>query len=1490
MPRLARIRLVSIGHPRARFDDVTLDLRNRERLADDTVIWMRNGGGKTSLLNLFYSVVRPRQTDFLGGKGGEEHRRLADYVLPDDHAVIALEWELDSSAPDSNGAPLRYITGVFHEHVGSTDAARGRVDTLQRLFFATEVDPSVAELTLEGLPLHTGTSSGQRMRRTMANFRRVWRELRDAHASRDVLATDRQVEWTRQLESRGIDTQLFGYQLDMNAREGGVSELFAFRDQEEFVDFLLKTAFDSQDAERVQEQVQVFRTELERRHRQLQPDEQLCTGLHECLAVFVQLSEERGRARSALASIVRDQVQVQGRLERLQGRLRRRVEELEQDSAARRESACRGKNEAQVEAGRALSLRRHAVEYRLKATQADHQKRQVEMEQARLQLQIWKAAVPLAEALNYEHEARELRRQLRERQTENAPLFQLLTATVSRLAAALSRAAAKLRQEAADARGRASEHQEALKAKRRDAVGQAELAAAAEVGARALTGRLNEAATSKHALLRDGVLARDDEGGDEAVTRLDNDLARLADEETAAATQREDLERQRSEREAQQTRTHIRKAELGGRLETLIAQIGEATAARDALARDPVLLALLQTEVAELDHATGPAVAQATDDARRTFDAILDLRVASADDERSLTHLREYGRLPPSRDVLAILDRLRGRGLRCWSGWEYLEQNVGADQRRSVVETHPHLVAGILLHEGDYEAAAAVGQEGLLLTLPVVVARAEALLQGATSQTYTVWGPTGDGLFDGRAAGRAEQQIEQRLAAARSDIARKDEWHRELLQLVHRLETYRRAYPTGWLREQADQRDQLRSEIDGLEDDAANNAVRIEALSQELRTLATREQERRKRHNRLVEHRHRASGYHEQYGRHLEQWRQEQQGKSEEASSARQRERAIQGEVTQLEGVVEEAGREAAAKQTQAIRLDEEMAQLRHAEEPASDVDETPIDVLRGTYRRLLAEYEQKVGADTLEQLAQQRDQDAERVRRTYERVRDPLIDEARIVRTLEGVVAGESVEECCQRAEDGHWAAKQALGNVASQINRLEERRASLQEDEDRDGLAAFRTVPDVELTPEQAEDEAARAEKRSVVADQQANQDEKQSHELQREAEQTKVQVERADGQARRLATIRQDHEMLVGQASPSEDSETIGTLTDTEDTDALGKAIDVLERSFRSMANQWDGMDKRAAAQMRQVQTLCRDERFAGLQDGVARRFERLDAITLEARAPYFREQLETRLEQIRADLREADRQRDIVVDAVMSAVEQALELLRRVARLSRLPESIRGGGRCFLDIVTHAPENPAERRGRVGELVDEVIASGKLEGGLQLIQRAVRRVARPVQVRVLHPDLDAAGQRVAIPQMANFSGGERLTAAILLYCTLARLRSLQLGLTTRRTSVLVLDNPIGTVSRVKFLDLQREVARAMGIQLIYATGVHDLDAVGTLPNVVRLRNVRRDRRTRHQFVENADGDATPLGSGGVVDAVRIHVKPIPSEVTSNQENGT
>ena len=55
MARLMRLHFASIGHRDARLSPLTLDLRDENQgTGADTVLWLRNGGGKSSILNLFF--------------------------------------------------------------------------------------------------------------------------------------------------------------------------------------------------------------------------------------------------------------------------------------------------------------------------------------------------------------------------------------------------------------------------------------------------------------------------------------------------------------------------------------------------------------------------------------------------------------------------------------------------------------------------------------------------------------------------------------------------------------------------------------------------------------------------------------------------------------------------------------------------------------------------------------------------------------------------------------------------------------------------------------------------------------------------------------------------------------------------------------------------------------------------------------------------------------------------------------------------------------------------------------------------------------------------------------------------------------------------------------------------------------------------------------------------------------------------------------------
>ncbi len=1474
MPKLLRMRLVSIGHPRARFDDLLLDFRDDKSRATDSVLWLRNGGGKSSLLNLFYSVVRPRQTDFLGGKGGEEHRRLTDYVQPDDRAIVACEWQLDGDDLLFVGEPMRYLTIVFHEH-RAPSPTDGPSAGLQRLFLAVESRPDIPDLTLEGIPLTTVSEDGRPMRRSMANFRRAWRDLQVGHPDRDVFLTDKQSDWVRQLESRGIDTHLFGYQLHMNAREGGVTELFTFSDADSFVDFLLKTAFDPQDAENVRDQVRTFRTELLRRHTELQPDRELCQGLLDRLEPFSALAENRADLRQQLTVFCNSCTTLRVGL----GQLRLRTTAERENCGSRFHQFSATASEKRQVAERlldlALGLRHHALTIRLATAEAEQAQRRSEMDAAAIQEDLWTAAVPLARTLEYENRAREHREQLRSREETHAPLITQLSKAASLLLLALRSERARLETEAKARKNEAHSHKEEARRARDAATECVKNEASSKARADELDTRLHTAEARWKRLVADGVAQESEEAdaSDVTVSRLSTEISstnaksrELRETESSLQQRQNTLAEERS---ALQSSLRETKALLSG----VESDLATKRSAQEALTNDPTLLSMLQTESVVLDTVCGEALSLGRDEVRRTQEAILQLRVERADDEWATEYLRDHSRLPPTRDVLSLIEWLQHKGIRCWSGWEYLEANVVLERRRSTIVRSSRLVTGVIVHDDSALEVLRESESLPSLAGPVAVGMSQQLLDGEFDERCIVVGPSDDAMFDSSAAGRAEAEMFLRITRSRQKEGELKKWLDAVHHLVDQLARYVDIYPAMWLSDRLSKRDQLLHDIDDMQRRSEKVAAGEAQLKEEQAGVRVRHELLLKQEKELSLAHQRAVDFSEQYGQNMAAWRRDRGALRQEESRCHARQQEFGLRANQAESVASSLESESQQLVTRALRLQDEEDRIRHAGTEACASLGLSLDVLRKRYQTLLDDYDSKVGSDTLEQLAIQCDREAEAAHHRFEAVRKAHISKEMTVEAIQALESGLTAEEAKDRSKDQHWEAKQNLGlattrrkQLGKQMEELKAKRSDRPHGDEQQKIAA-------DLSPEDAEEKATQAEAHSVEAKAEGRLAESQAQECQQQVSRLEAVLERLSGIEDRLQDLSTTHAELLQQSQGDvTDEHADGTDATSLDVAVCQSTIDRLASGLIAADRKWSALDKEAEQAVRAVHEWCRSDRFASLPDGVAARFIQFGALDVENRLGYFREHLATRLEQIDADLAEADKQRDVVVDAAMSAVTQALELLTRIARLSRLPDSVPGGGRHFLDIDTNAPENPAERRARVAELIDEVIASGAVESGLELVQRATRRVARPLRVRVLHPDLDSSGTRVSIHQMANFSGGERLTGAILLYCALARLRGQQLGVTQKRTSVLLLDNPIGTVNRVRYLDLQREVARALGVQLIYATGVHDIDAIASLPNVIRMQNSRRDVRSGRRVVELEAAEST--GPPSIVDAARVH----------------
>lgn len=1464
MPRLARLRFVSIGHPQARMDDLTLDFRDAAGEPTDSTLWLRNGGGKSSILNLFFALPRPHKAEFLGGRAEAKQRSIEDYILSGDRAVMVAEWSLDPP-PDTFGLEEdRFLTGTFHERrEGSGD--------LRRLFFSTRVDPRHPSSTLEGLPLYS--ANGSRSRRTLASFREAWRSLRDGAPHLNPSDTESQREWQETLEAARIDPELFSYQVRMNQREGGADELFRFSEAEDFIDFLLALALDPGLGNRVGRNIAAWRRELVERKERLLPEAELASGLRDRMRVIEEIRSRRQALRRRLGELGARVLELES-----QGtdRGRELSDEVSEAEAARlrhlaEEERLRAESAAQVLRGTGLRL--HAATLRLHELESAYTHAQESWREADRVRRIWTGAYPLHRARQFESSARAYRLRLEEREAEHAPLRQELVAVAGRLARGLTWRAAEERRRADQARAAERDH-------RHDAAGYREQSREAdvrharlEVRLEELESRLAEVSRRRERLIGDALL-----GGDEGPEAgLDRWVA--AERDLRAAIDRID----REVRGVDETLAALRGAidhaaeavqERQTESRLLAERWAEATRVRSEIESDPVLLAALELETLDADRLDPSAAITLEATARGEERRIVDTRLTMAEDERRRLHLDERGLLPPSPDAELVAEFLEARlGGQAWTGWTWIAANVPPAEAREAVRRAPSLAQGVVVRPDDLARAQELLEEAGIEPEGLIHLTGTDGLDGFPLLPGRMVGPGETAWFDRDAARARGLEIRARLEQEARRLAAAEERHRELVQAREQLRSFRERYPRGWfastdraMREAESQEHEARARLTELRDDQARHAAERHHLEAERReTEASRRD--------AGEATARVQSFVEEHHRPAASWRGELASVRDDASRTAEESRQWEEMARAAEARADTAASEIQGHAEDARSLEDERDRVAYVE---GDVEPEPgpLDELRGQYRRLATHYEKEVGADGLVALAEENDAHAREERGRLRKLLSREVPEEVVAEHLDRLDDVERIEELRVDAEAEAGSLFGRMGNLkgridpaAEAVRRAEERCRALEVG-----------IPDrAPSTPELADAEAATLEDKARSNDRAAD---SAHHEATAIAERMARVLRRAEDLTRhvkRLERLGSDYEDLLALAIELPEPPARGPL----DESGLEPEIDRLTDALRSARSEGQDFDAERARATASIRSFVAAPDFQSLETPWLIRIQEHDEPALEEASERLAAQLEVRRNVLTEQIADVDRHRAVLVDELLAVADEGLKLLRQASTLSTLPDHLPGiGGAQFLRIATREPDEPEERRGRLALLVDE-LAEGKGDlGGVSLVQAAVRRLGRPFQVRVLHPDPALDRRTVSIPEMARASGGEQLTGAIMLYCTLARVRGRARGRSRKSSSVLLLDNPIGRASRVRFLELQREVARAMGVQLIYTTGVNDHEALRALPNILRLRNERVDRNTGRRLVEHE------AIAQHVVEAVRVGRRESASQPTSDE----
>ncbi len=350
MYELSRVRLYSIGPAGARYADTVLDLRGvgepvpdpaptqaeffeeepvgpPRRPAPAGVLFLENGGGKSVLLKLIFSVMLPGHRNTLGGASSGVLRK---FLLADDCGHVALEWQ-------------HTLTGECVV-VGKVSEWRGRqVSNDPRKFaeawYSFRPGPG---LSLDNLPVAEstsvrpsveGASGAQGRRRTMKGFRDALTEAGKAYPHLEVHWEEIHDRWIEHLGDLGLDPELFRYQREMNADEGEAAGLFAVKKDSDFTDLLLRAVTDTRDTDGLADLVGGFGNKLGRR-AELIAERDFTAGSVDLLGRIVEATGTRSRARDVHAGAERRTRTLARRLSARAGQERGRAADLAQQVTA----------------------------------------------------------------------------------------------------------------------------------------------------------------------------------------------------------------------------------------------------------------------------------------------------------------------------------------------------------------------------------------------------------------------------------------------------------------------------------------------------------------------------------------------------------------------------------------------------------------------------------------------------------------------------------------------------------------------------------------------------------------------------------------------------------------------------------------------------------------------------------------------------------------------------------------------------------------------------------------------------------------------------------------------------------------------------------------------------------------------------------------------------------------------------------------------------
>ncbi|MDT0488173.1 coiled-coil domain-containing protein [Streptomyces doebereineriae] len=1489
MLQVRRIRLENIGHRAAGFKSLVLDLTGGPSSIDgrfmqpvDVILWLRNGGGKSSLLSLLFSLLLPAKKDFIGAA---KAKSLAEYVPDGQVSHVIAEWG-DSERPASGAVLLTGGVYQWRDRQRPADPSSGW-ERLERRWYLLRPQPGGLEL--DSLPVRT--EDGQL---TMSTYVKALEAANKTERRLQLAVADEQYEWEEHLGNHGLDPQVFKIQKAMNQEEGGITDLFKFRTAEEFVDFLIDMVVDPAAPIAARAALSKHADKLAARPAREMEERFLAEAVLRLKPVQkstaeVAVAEQTLHQQARIAQRAGEHIQAQAeRQEHQATALRREADTAEQE--AREAEGRVGERKQRVAEVREVAERLRMADHR-----RDHAARVEAVAEAEREAAAWKAVPWLLDLADQEAERREAKQLLACAQSEQAPLRE-----------AVEHAGAELYAKLEDGLARLAVESDQSRAALETAAAQAQAGEREYAEAEAATGRAESRALSAEearkkeqaklaAARRTGLL-----GQQEDPTQA---LARLVHEEEAATEQAEQARCQVEEAREQATAIAAERLSCAGRLSTARQRHDQVWDQWNALVQERRDLAsdLRLRELAGIGEAAGELdldavgadlIAMLTDQLVTADGQLAAERAQAFEDERLRDGLDQDGFCPPPREVAQAVTALRALGAPAVAGVQFLRETVPAQQHDAVIAAIPHLIGGVVICgpvPGGELAALARRAD---VALPTVLAlstddQARALLAQPLGDIAVL--PLRPSVLDAEAGEEELHRVNARLATVDARCT----------AIVQRREADR--VLRGRLRNHLDRFDaRTRTSLEellGQLDEEVNTLT--ERTSVLVRQAAEADDAGRRAEHRLTQHtatlRVLAAALPQvqslvETARAVEHWaaqRRHAQAQAREhrvaAQACKDRWQGAQEQQRDTQEALRQCQERAQRWKGWAQEIRQDLsADALHAASPAA-VPESSAQALRERWTQARRDWLNGISDTVLHQ----RLTTAETA---IESLNQKLTKAGPVARTR-----AKKLVDQAQTMDTEHLSARIAVADKAlKDAERAEAEAGLLLRQVTEDHQEATTALDDFPGAKVPVFDSTQEAQEQLQSAKQLLEEDRALAQGRHLDAE--KIH-RRADQAASHAAQLRQSVSALraasdlpaPGQGADSAPEMTVDAfLLEQHRLSAVTAqslqphdAEQIKEALVREVT-QADRALERARNALRKdvqkVERLAQQPQYLQIVDGRLR--ERLQQdLTTPTRLTTLLEDIEERERQVVALLAESAEDQARVVDACTSTVEAVLDSVEEVARHSRLPKNLGiWSSQRFLSLELRQRATGDELARRLSAEVDRLItalpasAAGRASALPEAMPLAKRLVLAAlggrgnIVAKIIKPtqSLDTV-ERESVTEIQKFSGGELLTVSVLLYCTLARMRAAQRD---RRipggVGTLVLDNPFGKANYRPFVDLQRRVAAAHGIQLVYTTGSNDLPALGRFPLIIRMRN-GVDLRTKRRYVQILDryGDAVAAG---------------------------